>query len=130
MNMSRILDSYHVTRNFTYGEFKCPHCGANRTSTILIDKLQEARDYSNRVGSGITYRINSGFRCPTHNAAVGGASGSAHMDGLAADIHIAGDHHRMCLIYGLVMAGFTRIGDYRSWFHVDLKDSGITMWRE
>lgn len=35
---------------------------------------------------GVPLHIDSGFRCPTLNAAVGGASNSAHLDGRAADI--------------------------------------------
>lgn len=31
-------------------------------------------------------RVNSGYRCPGLNAAIGGSKTSAHMDGLAADV--------------------------------------------
>ena len=37
---------------------------------------------------GVPLVINSGFRCPALNAAVGGATGSAHMDGRAADFKL------------------------------------------
>ena len=35
---------------------------------------------------GVGLKVNSGFRCPGLNQAVGGAVGSAHMDGRAADV--------------------------------------------
>lgn len=34
---------------------------------------------------GVPMQVNSGFRCPSVNAAVGGAQNSAHMDGRACD---------------------------------------------
>lgn len=43
--------------------------------------LEPARDIL-----GAPLRINSGYRAPAVNAAVGGAGDSAHMDGRAADI--------------------------------------------
>ena len=36
------------------------------------------------------FHINSGFRVPALNVALGGATNSAHMDGRAADLHITG----------------------------------------
>lgn len=47
----------------------------------LADFLDKIRD---ELGSPIV--VNSGFRTPEVNAAVGGASRSLHMKGLAADI--------------------------------------------
>ena len=40
---------------------------------------------TNELGSG-KLRINSGYRCPELNKAVGGVSTSAHLTGFAADI--------------------------------------------
>ena len=127
--MNNFLSNRRITRNFTYGEFRCPHCGENRIDIGLVERLQEARNFSNTIGSGIAYHINSGFRCPIHNEAVGGKANSAHLEGLAADIRVEGTYDRMCIIYGLVKAGFTRVGDYATFFHVDMR-SRITMWRE
>lgn len=44
----------------------------------VLDPLRE------KYGKPI--RVNSGFRCPNHNLAVGGATGSQHMKGEAADV--------------------------------------------
>jgi len=124
-----MLEDYRVTRNFRYSEFSCPHCGRNRINVALIEKLQEARDWSNELGAPIYYSINSGFRCPTHNEDVGGTEDSAHLDGLAADIAIRSDHYRMCILYGVIKAGFTRIGSYSTFIHVDIRDTDPIMWR-
>jgi hypothetical protein len=47
---------------------------------------------------GHPVRINSGFRCPALNSAVGGVSDSAHLFGAAADIVIPdfGDVDKIC----------------------------------
>ena len=39
---------------------------------------------------GLPVHINSGYRCPALNKAVGGVRNSAHLAGLAADIRITG----------------------------------------
>ena len=44
----------------------------------VLDPLRE------KYGKPI--RVNSGYRCPNHNLAVGGATGSQHLRGEAADI--------------------------------------------
>lgn len=47
---------------------------------LTVDVLEPARLV---VGA---LRVNSGYRCPGLNAAIGGAKKSAHMDGRAADV--------------------------------------------
>lgn len=73
-----------LTANFRVSEFACH--GSGCCSTVLIDEqlaayLQQIRDH---FGKPVT--INSGYRCATHNKAVGGATGSYHTKGMAADI--------------------------------------------
>ena len=48
----------------------------------VLDPLRE------KYGKPI--KVNSGYRCPKHNLAIGGAIGSQHMKGEAADIAPAG----------------------------------------
>ena len=69
------------TKNFKASEFACKHCGKNEVSQKLIDMCQKIRDAVNAP-----IRINSGYRCPVHNANVGGVKGSNHTKGLAADL--------------------------------------------
>lgn len=77
-----------LSRNFTVSEFACK--GGGCCSTVLIDEqlvvyLQKIRDH---FGKSIT--ITSGYRCPTHNSRIGGATGSRHSKGQAADIVVQG----------------------------------------
>ena len=62
---------------------KCGKCGGYpvEPKEALIRKLDAFRE---RVGKPVY--VNSGIRCPEHNAAVGGAVQSRHLYGDAADI--------------------------------------------
>lgn len=78
----------NLTKNFTVNEFACHGSGCCSTVKIdsaLADILQKIRDH---FGKPVT--INSGYRCATHNKNVGGASGSYHTKGMAADIAVQG----------------------------------------
>ena len=77
-----------LSKNFTSTEFDC-HGKGCCSQTSIDDKLvQYVQQFRDHFGKAVT--INSGYRCPTHNASVGGASKSNHMDGEAADIKIKG----------------------------------------
>jgi uncharacterized protein YcbK (DUF882 family) len=84
--IDKVGRSYKVSRNFTLGELASKD-GANIVllHPALIIALQTIRDH---VGKPI--RVNSAFRSPAHNKAIGGASNSLHTLGLAADIVIDG----------------------------------------
>lgn len=78
----------NLTKNFKVSEFACHGSGCCSTVTIddaLAAHLQKIRDH---FGKPVT--INSGYRCATHNKRVGGASGSYHTKGMAADIAVQG----------------------------------------
>lgn len=53
---------------------------------LCKEVLQPARD-----DYGKPMHVNSGFRCPTLNKAVGGKYNSYHLVGKAADIHASGE---------------------------------------
>ena len=69
------------TKNFKVSEFACKHCGKNEIDQRVLNMAQELRDYL-----GVPIQVNSGYRCETHNAKVGGVKGSKHTKGLAADL--------------------------------------------
>ena len=77
-----------MTKNFKIKEFECK-CGCDMPLEVyeniikLASQLQFLRDYTGRP---IT--INSAYRCPEHNAKVGGSKTSQHLLGKAADITI------------------------------------------
>ena len=96
-------------------EFKCKcGCGQVLVAPLLAERLDSARYYA-----GIPVLITSGFRCPKHNANVKGSPTSSHMKGLAADIATPTDGMRCRVVGGLLDAGFTRIGVYPTFVHVD-----------
>lgn len=69
--------------------------------------------------------IVSGYRCPVHNAAVGGARDSQHMYGAAADIHSG-----IATVSQAARAGFRGIGSAGPWaIHVDVRDGPPARWK-
>lgn len=74
-------------KHFTVKELRCKCCGqlhpeAKENIEALVDNvLDPARELF-----GKPIHVNSGFRCPLHNAAVGGVAKSQHLLGEAADI--------------------------------------------
>lgn len=77
---------YHV-EFFQPREFVCPCCGQGSVASMLAYSLDELR----RMWAA-PIRVNSAFRCPSHNLEVGGVvpsritKGSRHLIGCAADI--------------------------------------------
>lgn len=62
-------------------EFVCRCCGRGQVAAALVYALDEFRRAWN-----MPVIVNSGWRCPDRNAAVGGAPSSRHKIGCAADI--------------------------------------------
>ena len=80
--------SVKLSNNFNSSEFDCHGSGCCSTTIInpdLVTYLQKIREHFN---APIT--ITSAYRCTTHNSRVGGATGSRHTKGDAADIVVKG----------------------------------------
>jgi len=94
-----------------------------KTSTLKM--LQKARDIART-----TFLINSGFRTPERNKRVGGSATSSHLKGYAVDIHCNDSYKRHKIIRALLIAGFKRIGIYKTFIHVDNDPdkAGGVMW--
>ena len=106
-----------VADNFTVREFECK-CGKCKTTLIdskLVTYLQLIR---NHFGKPVV--ITSGYRCATHNKAVGGAVKSNHMLGKAADIIIAGVEPKEVAKYAESI-GVKGIGVYKTFTHIDTR---------
>jgi zinc D-Ala-D-Ala carboxypeptidase len=70
-------------------------------------------------------QIVSGYRCPVHNAEVGGAANSQHMYAAAADIP-----PKLATEQLARAAGFIGIGLSGVWaVHVDVRDGTPVVWR-
>lgn len=77
-----------LSRNFRVYEFACKGDGCCSTVKVddqLVRYLQRIRDH---FGKALV--ITSGYRCDRHNKAVGGAAGSYHVKGQAADFYVKG----------------------------------------
>jgi zinc D-Ala-D-Ala carboxypeptidase len=113
------------TANFEFSEFYSKdgsgfNNGKVSATTVkenvrrLMYKLEAVRKKAG--GSAVT--INSGFRSISHNAAVGGASNSQHMYGIASDIVVAG--HSVSQVTALAKtSGFSGVIPYSTFNHVD-----------
>lgn len=126
-------ENKQLSPHFNSKEFECP-CNAcdnsnQYISQELIDELEVVRQ-----SYGDSVVIESGYRCPSHNKAVGGKENSAHLAGLAADIRpkllIIDELDKL---YDLCYNNFSNIGDGRrkKFIHVDVrpaKPTGKRKW--
>ena len=113
-------EAVQLSKNFKSTEFDCHGANCCLTTSIdskLVEYLQKIRDHF-----GKSVNINSGYRCKTHNANVGGASQSNHMDGEAADIRIPGVTPLEVAQYAEHI-GILGIGVYSWGVHVDTRTS-------
>lgn len=81
-------DKVKLSANFNSSEFDCHGngcCSETLVDQNLVNYLQKIRS---RFGKPVN--ISSGYRCAIHNKNIGGATGSYHTKGQAADIYING----------------------------------------
>ena len=80
----------------------------------LIDGLEALR-----IWAGAPVRINSGYRSPPHNAAIGGVPNSRHTKGLASDVDVMGKTPAEVATWA-EDNGFGGVGRYNTFTHVDV----------
>ena len=89
MNLSANFSLHELTKSETalrMGLDNTPDDEATENLRLLCEKvLQPVRDH---YGKGV--KVNSAYRSPESNAAVGGSKTSDHCKGMAADIEIPG----------------------------------------
>lgn len=113
-------DTTQISANFKAKEMncKCNQCNSTLIDLDLIKGLQRVRDHFNKP-----LNITSGYRCPSHNAAVGGARASYHMKGQAADVYINGVTPLEIAQYAESTGLFNGIGRYSSFVHLDTRSN-------
>lgn len=115
-----------LTKNFNLKEFNCK-CGCEMPLEVyenvikLSTQLQRLRDYLGRP-----IKINSAYRCPEHNAKIGGSKNSQHMLGKASDIVIDGLTPAEVYVviedlidFGELLQG--GLGNYNTFTHYDIR---------
>lgn len=112
-------DDVRLSANFSRREFLCPCCGRAEISPRLVETLQGIRDAVRRP-----IRLSSAWRCVTHNQAVGGAEGSEHLGGTAADIVCETPEDRYQLVMAAMAAGVRRIKLYPHHVHIGVRVVG------
>ena len=116
----------NLSKNFSQHEFACRCCGRTEINQRLVDALQELRDLAD-----LPVRVTSGYRCPEHNRAIGGATQSQHLLGTAADISVRGmtPAQMYRLAEGVEAFRNGGIGVYpdKGFIHVDVRD-GRARW--
>ena len=107
--------SVKIMRYFKESDFACKCCGKNLCSKSFMNKVDSAREEA-----GVPFILNSAYRCPEHNLSEGGKVTSSHTQcACAVDIKAEDSRTRFRVTYGLIKAGFTRIGIGRKFVHAD-----------
>ena len=108
-----------VSKHFRVREFASKD-GADKV--LIDDDLVALLEDIREATGGKAVTINSGYRSPEHNAAVGGVSNSQHVKGTAADIVVEDTDP---LTVGQIAEHFLNkkggIGVYKSFTHVDTR---------
>lgn len=124
--MSATADWWKDIRYFTRSEFKCK-CGGKfcdgYPAEIDMNMVKIADEIRARIGKPIS--INSGLRCKTHNANVGGVSNSQHLFGNAADLGCPSGFTptQMASIAEEIMCNTGGIGTYSWGIHIDTRSA-------
>ena len=113
VHLLRFHRDERLSPHFHGSELVCPCCGVGIIALELVENLEWLRDL---VGEPL--RINSAYRCPVHNAEVGGRPDSYHLLGLAVDV---AKPEGVDLVDLAWKVGFTGIIEYETFVHMDLR---------
>lgn len=108
-----------LSANFKVKEFACSD-GSDPVfiSPDLVEVLQKIRDHFKKAVT-----VNSAYRTPGKNKAVGGATYSQHLYGTAADITVKGIDPKTVAAYAeTLMPDTGGIGIYKTFTHVDVRE--------
>lgn len=111
-----------LSKHFRAREFQTGNSNIVIVSNVLLKVLDTLRD---KIGEPIY--INSGYRTPEHNKAVGGSTLSYHMYGMAADIRT--DGHTPKQLYTILdemLKGWGGLEEHETFLHVDVRTKA---WR-
>jgi uncharacterized protein YcbK (DUF882 family) len=109
-----------ISKNFSREEFACKcGCGFATVDVELIGILESIRHH---FDAPVT--INSACRCDQHNKNIGGAKGSKHKLGIAADIVVKNVKPANVAAYIDQMYGDRYgLGRYSTFTHIDVRQT-------
>ena len=107
---------------YKLADFACKHCGKNLFNLSTFAKLQDALLL-------LPWKppVNSGYRCPAHNLAVG-STAPEHPAGRAVDFGVTEGPKRLLIVQRLLNHGFNRIGIAKNFVHVDDYQAVPSLW--
>lgn len=111
-----------MSKYFSDEEVMCHcGCGGNETKAILLEYADRLREH---VGQPLS--CSCAYRCPEHNAEVGGVPDSQHVQGLAMDVLVPEGMTVDELADHAIAVGFDGIGRYYDdgFVHCDVRDNG------
>ncbi len=105
----------YITKNMQVKEFASKD-GADilKIDLVVVCIAQLIRDIT-----GKAVIINSGYRTPSHNKAVGGTSNSKHLLGCALDFYVKGIKTPQTYANLAYSIGLVRVGVYSNFVHMD-----------
>lgn len=107
-----------VSPHFKAKEFQCKDKSEYLLIAVeLIETLEKIRDYFNAP-----VVINSGYRTPSWNSKVNGASNSYHCKGMAADIVVKGQSSREVAKYADKIMEQGGVIRYTNFTHIDVRE--------
>lgn len=131
-----------ITENFTWKEFEQSSTARylnidNTIPSIYKDNIYDLAVLLQKIRNEFKHPIyvTSGYRCPKLNTAVGGSKTSAHMKGLAADIHASNNIWLWDCIMHMIDTGQIEVSqliwekgtdEYPAWIHIAIYRPGMS----
>lgn len=110
-----------LSNNFWSTEFDCQCNNATCQWTLIdLDHVKNLQKLRDQLGESL--KITSGYRCPTHNKAVGGATRSRHVAGDATDLQAVSSSPDKVADNAEDLK-FDGLGRYNTFTHVDSRGS-------
>ncbi len=110
-----------LSEHFDSSEFACKcGCGGMHNGADVDPRLVQVLERM-RVTLGVPLELSCGYRCPSHNAEVGGVWNSQHVYGKAADVQRPSSVSLQRLFDVAVAAGADGVGIYDWGVHVDVR---------
>ena len=124
------LVNMKLSKNFTLKEFECK-CGNCEMPEDVLNNVQKLANQLQIIRDKVKVpiKVNSAYRCESHNKSIGGSKNSQHKLGKAADIVIKGytPNEVADLIEELIASGDMLqggLGRYNTFSHYDIGYNG------